>query len=62
MATKKPNLVLVPGLLCTAELWKPQLAALSSSAEIMVADHTGHDSIRSAATSPTRSYARPPSA
>lgn len=43
MSTKQP-LVLVPGLLCTADLWQPQLDALGDIADISVADHTLHDS------------------
>jgi pimeloyl-ACP methyl ester carboxylesterase len=39
----KTKLVLVPGLLCTAALWAPQIAALSDIAECTVADHTRHD-------------------
>jgi pimeloyl-ACP methyl ester carboxylesterase len=35
------NLVLVPGLLCTAELFMPQMAALGETAAVTVADHTG---------------------
>lgn len=36
------NLVLVPGLLCTAALWAPQIAALKDIAQCTVADHTRH--------------------
>jgi pimeloyl-ACP methyl ester carboxylesterase len=32
-------LVLIPGLLCTGELWSPQIAGLSDLARITVADH-----------------------
>ncbi|HXQ40748.1 MAG TPA: alpha/beta fold hydrolase [Candidatus Udaeobacter sp.] len=32
-------LVLIPGLLCTGELWAPQIAGLSDLARITVADH-----------------------
>ena len=32
-------LVLIPGLLCTAELWAPQIAGLSDLARISIADH-----------------------
>lgn len=38
-------LILIPGLLCTAALWRSQIAHLSDIAEITVADHTGHDSM-----------------
>ena len=38
-------LVLVPGLLCTAALFAPQIAALRDTTSISVADHTRHDSI-----------------
>jgi pimeloyl-ACP methyl ester carboxylesterase len=36
-------LVLIPGLLCTRELWAPQIAGLSDLARITVADHTTAD-------------------
>ena len=48
MSTKQP-LVLVPGLLCTADLWQPQLDALGDIADISVADHTLHDTIAAVA-------------
>jgi pimeloyl-ACP methyl ester carboxylesterase len=35
----RPALLLVPGLLCTEQLWAPQVAALSDIAEIHVGDH-----------------------
>ncbi len=38
-------LVLVPGLLCTAALWAPQVAALGHLATISVADHTRDDTL-----------------
>jgi pimeloyl-ACP methyl ester carboxylesterase len=41
----KTKLVLVPGLLCTAALWAPQIAALSDIADCTVADHTRHDTM-----------------
>lgn len=47
----KPHLVLVPGLLCTAALWRPQVEALAGRAEIVVADHTRHDSMAAIAHS-----------
>jgi pimeloyl-ACP methyl ester carboxylesterase len=36
----KPNLVLVPGLLCDALLWQPQIEALEGDVKCWVADHT----------------------
>jgi pimeloyl-ACP methyl ester carboxylesterase len=36
----KQGLVLVPGLLCDALMWRPQLAALAAVADCWVADHT----------------------
>jgi pimeloyl-ACP methyl ester carboxylesterase len=36
----KPGLVLVPGLLCDALLWQPQIEALDGHIECWVADHT----------------------
>jgi pimeloyl-ACP methyl ester carboxylesterase len=44
MATME-DLVLVPGLACTAALWAPQLAGLGSVARLHVADHTRHDTM-----------------
>ena len=38
-------LVLVPGLLCDATIWQPQLDSLASSTEMTVARSTGHDHI-----------------
>lgn len=40
------DLVLIPGLLCTAELYAPQLKALSDVARMQVADHTVATSMR----------------
>lgn len=37
---EKVNLVLVPGLLCDAQLWNAQVKHLSDIAEMWVADHT----------------------
>jgi pimeloyl-ACP methyl ester carboxylesterase len=39
------NLVLVPGLLCDATVWKPQMKALKKLARIQVADHGALDSL-----------------
>jgi len=36
----KQGLVLVPGLLCDALMWRPQLTALAAVADCWVADHT----------------------
>src|SRR5262245_15081553 len=41
----KSNLLFVPGLLCTGELYAAQVEALSSLAHISIADHTRHDSM-----------------
>lgn len=38
-------LVLLPGMMCDARLFGPQIAALSSSRHVMLGDITGHDSI-----------------
>ena len=37
---KKPLLVLVPGLLCDAQLWQPQVENLADVADVWIADHT----------------------
>jgi len=39
------SLVLVPGLLCTAELFMPQIAALGRTAAVAVGDHTASASL-----------------
>jgi len=39
------SLVLLPGLLCDAALWAPQVGALSDIADPWIADLTRHDSI-----------------
>jgi len=41
-----PHLLLIPGLLCSAALWKAQIRALSDIADVTVGDHTRHDSMR----------------
>jgi pimeloyl-ACP methyl ester carboxylesterase len=38
-------LILIPGLLCTKDLFAPQIAALGASAKIAVADHTKSNSV-----------------
>lgn len=43
--TEKHSLVLVPGLLCTADLWRDQVNALSDITEITIGDHTQDDSM-----------------
>jgi pimeloyl-ACP methyl ester carboxylesterase len=50
MAGKTP-LVLVPGVLCNANLWAAQIAGLADIAAISVADHTRHDSMDAIARS-----------
>ena len=42
---KTQPLVLIPGLLCDALLWQPQIAGLGHSAECWVADHTRADTM-----------------
>lgn len=42
----RPMLILLPGLLCTEVLWRPQVEALSDLVEVRVADLTSHDSVR----------------
>jgi len=44
------TLVLVPGLACTARLFEPQIAGLSTVRDIVVADHTRDDSISAIAS------------
>jgi pimeloyl-ACP methyl ester carboxylesterase len=47
----KAKLVLVPGLLCTAALWAPQIAALGDIADCMVANHRRHRTMKGIARS-----------
>jgi pimeloyl-ACP methyl ester carboxylesterase len=41
----KPNLLLIPGLLCSPALWAEQIRVLNDIADIGVADHTRHASL-----------------
>jgi pimeloyl-ACP methyl ester carboxylesterase len=41
----RTDLILIPGLLCTAELFAPQVRALADVADITIATHTGHGSM-----------------
>jgi pimeloyl-ACP methyl ester carboxylesterase len=46
----RQSLVLVPGLLCDASLWRAQAAALADLAECWIADHTRSDTMAGVAT------------
>jgi pimeloyl-ACP methyl ester carboxylesterase len=46
----KPNLLLVPGLLCDHRLWQPQVEGLVHSANCVIADVTKADSISAMAS------------
>jgi pimeloyl-ACP methyl ester carboxylesterase len=46
---KKTPLVLIPGLLCDAQLWQAQLEDLGDAADIWIADHTRSDTMASVA-------------
>jgi pimeloyl-ACP methyl ester carboxylesterase len=41
--TEKPSLILVPGLLCSKDLWRDQITAFEKDYTIIVADHTLDD-------------------
>lgn len=43
--TERQTLLLLPGLLCDARLWAPQVEALSDIADITIADMTRDDSV-----------------
>ena len=43
--TRDEPLVLVPGLMCTADLYRDQIAALGQGGTVMVADHTRSDTM-----------------
>jgi pimeloyl-ACP methyl ester carboxylesterase len=45
LSSRRPRLLLVPGLLCDQALWRPQVDLLAGAADIRVADVTGADSI-----------------
>jgi pimeloyl-ACP methyl ester carboxylesterase len=45
MPVKKYPLVLVPGLLCDAQLWQSQVKNLADIAEVWIADHTRSDTM-----------------
>jgi pimeloyl-ACP methyl ester carboxylesterase len=45
MTARRPSLVLLPGLLCDAALWAPQIAALADIAEPRVGDVTQDESV-----------------
>jgi pimeloyl-ACP methyl ester carboxylesterase len=42
---KELPLVLIPGLLCDAQLWRPQVQSLADIADIWIADHTRSDTM-----------------
>lgn len=43
--SKRETVILVPGLLCDADVWTHQIAALSPHYEVIVPDLTRHDSL-----------------
>jgi pimeloyl-ACP methyl ester carboxylesterase len=47
----KLPLILLPGLLCDAALWEPQLSDLADVADFFVADLTGHETVHDMAAS-----------
>ena len=53
MKQKQP-LVLLPGLLCDAALWEPQLSDLAEIADFFVADLTEHETVQDMAASVLR--------
>ena len=50
----KQPLILLPGLLCDAALWEPQLADLADVADFFVADLTEHESMQDMAAAVLR--------
>ncbi len=50
----KQTLILLPGLLCDAALWEPQLSDLADIADFFVADLTEHESMQDMAASVLR--------
>ncbi len=49
MHDERPTLLLVPGLLCDEQLWHHQVAALSATANCVVADVATHDNVEAMA-------------
>jgi hypothetical protein len=45
ITTRSTDLVLVPGLVCTEDLFAEQIASLQGEVAISVADHTRHDTM-----------------
>lgn len=45
----RETLILVPGLLCDATVWQPQIAALAPRYDVVVPDLTGHDRLEAMA-------------
>jgi pimeloyl-ACP methyl ester carboxylesterase len=43
--TKRPTLILIPGLINSRVVWRHQIAALRDSATVLIADHGASDSI-----------------
>ena len=41
----RPTVILIPGLLCDAIVWRSQIAALSDLADVQVSDHGTQDSL-----------------
>jgi pimeloyl-ACP methyl ester carboxylesterase len=41
----RSSLLLVPGLACTAALWRPQISALSAAHDLVVVDHGGSETV-----------------
>ena len=50
----KQPLILLPGLLCDAALWEPQLSDLADAADFFVADLTEHETMKDMAASVLR--------
>ena len=38
-AAEKPHLILIPGLICTKDLWAPQVAGLADFVQMTIVDH-----------------------
>jgi pimeloyl-ACP methyl ester carboxylesterase len=49
--SRKPTLILAPGLLCDAALWRHQSEHLSDIADVLVADFTTHETMAQMAAS-----------
>ena len=49
VTAEKPHLILIPGLICTKDVWAPQVAGLGDLARITIVDHSKVDTMKALA-------------